>query len=151
MRTIGIALFLVTCIGLVGSATPVSAELLSAKSMVIAILADDLFIGEAEGHLSGSGTLAIHSQQDPRLTCLGEFTSTAELGGSGELHCSDGTTATFHFRRLTIFCGYGEGSFSRGPMSFAYGLSVEEASSYLKLPQGKKLTHNGAESGLVLN
>jgi hypothetical protein len=119
--------------------------------MVIAILADDLFIGEAEGHLSGAGTLAIHSQHDPTLTCLGDFTSSAELGGSGQLHCSDGTTATFHFRRLNMFCGYGDGSFSRGSMSFAYGLSVEEASPYLKLPQGKKLTHNGTELGLVSN
>jgi hypothetical protein len=50
-----------------------------------------------------------------------------------------------------MFCGYGEGSFSRGSMSFAYGLSVEEASPYLKLPQGKKLTHNGTEPGLVSN
>jgi hypothetical protein len=151
MRTIGFALLLVTCIGLAGSATTVNADLLSAKGMVIAILAGDLFIGEAEGHLSGAGTLVIHSQQDPTLTCLGEFTSTAELGGSGELHCSDGTTATFHFQRLTIFCGYGEGSFSRGPMSFAYGLTVEEANPYLRLPQGKKLTHNGTEPNLVSN
>jgi hypothetical protein len=150
MRTTGIALF-VTCIGLAGSAAPVSGELMSAKGMVIAILADDLFIGEAEGHLSGAGTLAIHSQQDPTLTCLGEFTSTAELGGSGELHCSDGTTATFHFQRLTMFCGYGDGSFTRGPMSFAYGLTVEEAGPYLKLPRGKKLAGNATGAGLVSN
>ena len=150
MRIIGIAV-LVACIGLAGSVTPVSGELLSAKRTVIAILADDLFIGEAEGHLSGAGTLAIHWQQDPKLTCLGQFTSTAELGGSGALHCSDGTTANFHFQRLTMFCGYGYGSFSRGPMSFVYGLTVEEARPYLKLPQGKKLTHNGLEPGLASN
>jgi len=48
-----------------------------------------------------------------------------------------------------MFCGYGDGSFSRGSMSFAYGLSVEEAAPYQKLPQGKKLTHSGAEPGLV--
>lgn len=141
----------VACIGLAGFATSVSGELLSAKGMVIAILADDLFLGEAEGHLSGAGTLAIHSQKDPALTCLGDFTSSAELGGSGQLHCSDGTTATFHFQRLNMLCGYGEGSFSRGSMSFAYGLSAEEASHYLKLPQGMKLTHNGSEPGLVSN
>ena len=151
MRTIEIAL-LITCVGLVASATPVSGELLSAKGMVIAILANDLFIGEAEGHLSGAGTLAIRSQQDPTLTCLGEFTSSAELGGSGKLHCSDGTTATFHFARSGIFCRAtgGEGSFSRGPMSFAYGLSVEEASPYLKLPQVGG-GYNGTEPGLVSN
>ena len=69
MRKILITVF-VACIGLAGSAAPAGAGLLSATGMVIAILADDLFVGEAEGHLSGAGTLAIHSQQDPDLTCL---------------------------------------------------------------------------------
>jgi len=117
--------------------------------MVIAIVADDLFVGEAEGHLSGAGTLAIHSQKNPALTCLGEFTSSAALGGTGQLRCSDGTTATFHFKRLSVFRGYGAGSFSRGAMSFAYGFTADDAAPYLKLPEGKKLAHNGTELELV--
>jgi hypothetical protein len=60
-----------------------------------------------------------------------------------------GTTATFHFQRLSVFRGYGVGSLSRGSMSFAYGLTAEEAGSYLKLPEGKKLTHNGTELKLA--
>ncbi|HEV2008041.1 MAG TPA: hypothetical protein VGQ88_04885 [Burkholderiales bacterium] len=116
---------------------------------MIAILADDLFLGEAEGHLSGAGTLAIRSQKNPGLTCLGQFTSSAELGGSGDMFCSDGTTATFHFQRLNAFRGHGVGSSSRGSMSFAYGLTAEAAAPYLKLPEGKKLTHNGTELALV--
>lgn len=68
---------LAACIGLAGSATVAGAGLFSATSRVIAILADDLFVGEAEGHLSGAGTLAIHAQKDPDLTCLGQFTSGA--------------------------------------------------------------------------
>ena len=47
------------CIGLAGSATLAGAGLFSATGEVIAILTDDLFVGEAEGHLSGAGTLAI--------------------------------------------------------------------------------------------
>ena len=140
---------LVACIGLAGSATPASAGLFSATRMVIAILADELFVGEAEGHLSGAGTLAIRSQENPELTCLGQFTSSAELGGSGQMQCSDGATATFHFQRLTVFRGYGAGSFSRGSMSFAYGLSAEEAGPYLRLPAGKKLRHSGTALTLV--
>ena len=138
-----------TCIGLAGSATPADAGLLSATGIVIAILADDLFVGEAEGHLSGAGTLVIRSQKNPDLTCLGQFTSSAVLGGSGRMHCSDGATATFHFQRLSVFRGHGVGSFSRGAMSFAYGLTAEEAGPYLKLPEGKKLTYNGKELKLV--
>lgn len=140
---------LAACIGLAGSTTLAGAGLFSASRMVIAIVADDLFVGEAEGHLSGAGTLAIHSQKDPALTCLGQFTSSAALGGSGQMHCSDGTTATFHFQRLSVFRGYGVGSFSRGSMSFTYGFTAEDAAPYLKLPEGKKLAHNGTELKLV--
>jgi hypothetical protein len=140
---------LAACIGLASSATLAGAELFSATRMVIAILADSLFVGEAEGHLSGAGTLAIHSQKNPDLTCLGQFTSSAALGGSGQMHCSDGTTATFHFQRLSVFRGHGAGSSSRGSMSFAYGLTAEEAEPYLKLPRGKKLGHNGTALALV--
>jgi len=140
---------LAVCIGLAGSTTLAGAGLFSAIRMVIAIVADDLFVGEAEGHLSGAGTLAIHSQKNPALTCLGEFTSSAALGGTGQLRCSDGTTATFHFKRLSVFRGYGAGSFSRGAMSFAYGFTADDAAPYLKLPEGKKLAHNGTELELV--
>ena len=140
---------LVACIGLAGSATLAGAGLFSATRTVIAILADDLFVGEAEGHLSGAGTLVIHSQKNRDLICLGEFTSSAVLGGSGQMRCSDGATATFHFQRLSVFRGYGVGSFSRGAMSFTYGLTAGEAGPYLKLPEGKRLMHNGAELALV--
>jgi len=135
--------------GLAAAATLAGAGLFSATGAVIAILAGDLFVGEAEGHLGGAGTLAIHSQKNPGLKCRGQFTSSAELGGSGQMQCSDGATATFHFQRLTVFRGYGGGSFSRGSISFAYGLSAEEAGPYLKLPPGKKLTYNGKELELV--
>ncbi|MEK6245941.1 MAG: hypothetical protein AABM33_15770 [Pseudomonadota bacterium] len=140
---------LAACIGLAGSATPAGAALFSATGKVIAILAGDLFVGEAEGHLSGAGTLAIRSQKNPDLTCLGQFTSSAELGGSGQMHCSDGATATFQFQRLSVFRGYGVGNFSRGSMSFAYGFTADQAGPYLKLPEGKKLTRNGTELALV--
>jgi len=123
--------------------------LFSVTGSVIAILAGELFLGEATGHYNGSGTLAIHSQRHPATTCVGDFTSSAELGGKGQLHCTDGTTSTFHFKRLSIKRGYGEGSTNRGPMSFAYGLSVDEARPHLNLPDSKKLEHNGTELELV--
>jgi hypothetical protein len=147
MRKFSTAL-LAASLGLAGWATPSDAEL-SAKGKVIAILAGDLFMGEAVGHLSGAGTLAIHSQKNPALTCHGHFTSSAALGGAGEMHCSDGATATFSFKRLNIFRGYGVGSFSRGAMSFTYGLAAEDARPYLALPEGKKLSGSGTELALV--
>lgn len=140
---------LAVCIGITGWAALAGAGLFSAKGRVIAILAGHLFVGEAEGHLSGAGTLAIHSQKNPGLTCVGQFTSSAELGGSGQMRCSEGTTATFRFQRLSLRRGYGAGSFGRGSMSFAYGLTAEEARPYLRLPEGKKLMHNGTQLELV--
>jgi hypothetical protein len=122
------------------------AGLFSATGEVIAILDGELFVGEAEGHLNGAGTLAIRSQKDPALTCAGQFTSSAALGGKGELRCSDGSVSTFQFKRLSVRRGHGTGSFSRGgSMSFAYGLTVDEARPYLELPTGKKLTHDGTQ------
>jgi len=140
---------LVAGLGLAGSPALVEAGLFSATGKVIAILAGSLFVGVAEGHLNGAGTLSIHSKADPSVTCHGQFTSSAELGGKGQLECSDGATATFHFQRLTVFRGHGAGETSRGAMSFSYGLSAEEAGPFLKLPGGKKLTGSGTTLALV--
>src|SRR5688572_19628961 len=147
--TTAIISILTACIGLAVSAMPAAAGPLSATRPVIAIVAGELFVGEAKGHLDGAGTLAIHSQKDPALKCVGQFTSSALLGGSGELQCSDGTGATFSFQRASIFRGHGSGNFLRGPMSFAYGYSAEEAAPYLKLPASKKLRLDGTVLTLV--
>jgi len=136
---------LVAWLGLAGPALAPAAGIFSRTGTVIAILADELFLGEATGHLSGAGTVSIHSQKTPSLTCAGQFTSSALLGGSGHMRCTDGASATFKFQRLNIFRGYGVGDFSRGSMSFAYGLTAEQAEPYLKLPKGKKLAQNGME------
>lgn len=139
----------VVFIGLAGPTTPASANLFSATGAVIAILNGELFVGEAEGHLDGAGTITIRAQKKPSLTCLGEFTSSAKLGGIGQLRCSDGATGSFHFKRLSVFRGHGAGVSTRGPMSFSYGMSAEEAAPYLLLPGGKKFSPAGTELTLV--
>jgi hypothetical protein len=141
----------IASIGLAGSAVPASAGLLSKTGAVIAIMGGELFTGTAEGHLNGAGTLAIQSQRDASLTCKGNFTSSAELGGKGKLNCSDGSSSTFQFKRLNLYQGHGGGTFSKnkGAMSFAYGLNAEEAKPYLKVPKGKKLQGKGERLELV--
>lgn len=137
-------------LGVAALASPAAgAGLFSATGNVIAILDGELFVGAAEGHLNGAGTLLIRSQKNPALTCTGDFTSSAALGGSGQLACSDGATSAFRFQRINAFRGHGIGSFSRGAMSFSYGLTYEEARPYLQLPDGKKLMHNGVELAMV--
>ena len=132
-----------------GTVAVAHAGIFSAKGAVIAIAADDVYVGEAEGHLDGSGTVTIRSQKNPDFKCAGDFTSSAELGGAGILQCSDRTTAEFKFKRLTVYRGYGAATFKWGEMSFAYGFSPEEAARYLKLPTNKTLARNGTEIALI--
>jgi hypothetical protein len=135
--------------GLAGWASPAGSGVFSATGPVIAILAGDLFLGEAKGNLDGSGTISIQSRTKPDVTCRGQFTSSAKLGGIGFLRCSDNATATIQFQRLSILRGYGTGSSSRGQMSFTYGLSANESEPYLKLPPGKALRLVGKDLVLV--
>ena len=135
--------------GLAGWAGAAGAGLFSAIGPVIAIIADDVFVGEAEGHLDGSGTFRIQSRTRPGLNCRGQFTHSAEFGNAGRMQCSDGATGTFQFQRLTILRGYGIGSVSRRSMSFTYGLSSMESGPYLKLPRGKTLRLDGKDLLLV--
>jgi len=121
----------------------------SATGPVIAILADELYLGEAVGYLTGSGTLTIQSQKNAAVSCRGEFTSSAELGGKGQLKCSDGATGTFQFERLTVRRGHGDGSTTRGAMSFTYGLTLAESVSYLKVPAGKRLVQGSTGVQLI--
>jgi len=129
--------------------SPAEAGFFSSTGPVIAIFADKLFQGEAEGNLDGSGTIKIHSNTKPSVMCSGQFTSSAELGGVGNLKCSDSSTATIKFQRLSIFSGYGTGSSSKGPMCFTYGLNAVESRPYLKLPPGKALILDGKNLMLV--
>ena len=99
--TVAIALLL---FGLATLVSPASAAgLFSATGNVIAILDGELFVGEAEGHLNGAGTLSIRSQKNPALTCAGNFTSSAGVVATYE--SSPGTARTFCSRcgtRLTF-------------------------------------------------
>lgn len=136
---------------LAGWASPAGAGLLSGNGPVIAIFAGNLYLGRAEGNLDGSGTIAIRSQAGPDVGCRGEFTSSAEHGGTGkgELRCSDGATATVQFKRLSLVRGYGTGRSNRGALSFTYGLSAAESKPYLRLPRGKALAGDGSDLALV--
>ena len=136
-------------LGFAEGANVAAAELFSKTGPVIAIMANDLFLDEAEGHLSGAGTIAIRSQRSPDVACVGQFTSSAELGGSGEMRCSNGATGTYHFKRLSLEKGYGVGSYRRRAMSFTYGLTADESEPYLKLPAGKRLERKGNTLALV--
>src|SRR5215472_4104867 len=97
----------------------------SASAPVIAIMYDDLFVGETVGYLNGTGTIDVHSALDSGKRCVGSFHYTASHAGTAKLQCNDGADAEISFNALTTLSGYGYGRTSRGPVSFTYGLTPE--------------------------
>ena len=143
-----ITLAVMAAMGSAGWISAANAEL-TATRKVIAIIGGDLYVGTAVGNLKGAGILNVRSQIDSSVTCKGEFTSSKELGGAGELRCSDGATSAFKFTRVDVFHGHGSGSFSRGTMSFTYGMTLAESLPYLALPAGKKFSTQNEVLALV--
>lgn len=123
--------------------------LFTASAPVIAIMYDDLFVGEAIGHIDYTGTIDMHSALDAGKRCVGEFRYTGSHSGVANLQCNDGTTARISFNALSMLSGYGYGRTTRGPVSFTYGLTPEEAGKYLTLPTGKKLVRRQSGPALV--
>lgn len=113
--------------------------LTSATAPVLAILSDDLFTGEAVGYMDRTGTIAIQSVLDPNLKCVGSFRYTGSKVGVANVRCNDGAEADLSFNGLSMLSGYGYGRTSRGPASFTFGLTPEQAVQYLTLPKGKQL------------
>lgn len=113
--------------------------LFSATAPVIAILHDDLFLGEAEGYMDRTGTISIQSAVNPDVKCIGNFRYTGSKVGVAEVRCNDGAEAALSFNALSTLSGYGYGKSSRGPASFTFGLTPEQASGYLTLPKGKQI------------
>lgn len=136
-----LAIVLVTTVTMSACANQAGSRmgLFSATAPVIAILADDLFVGETEGYADRSGKITVQSQVQPDIRCIGQFAYTSSSSGSGSMQCNDGTSVLFQFQSLTLLSGYGFGNSARGPISFTYGLTPEESTQYLKLPQRKRL------------
>ena len=109
--------------------------LFTAKSPVAVTIKGDVFVGWAVGDMSGSGTIDIQSAINLENTCVGEFryTSTWSMVGKGTVSCKDGSQGQFNFKGLTNLKGYGYGSSNRGPVTFTYGMTAEEAAKYLKM------------------
>jgi hypothetical protein len=106
---------------------------------VIAILNDNLYIGEGVAHIDRTGSITLRSVVDPKDRCVGSFRFTSLETGLADMRCDDGVEAQLSFNALSVFRGYGSGSTLRGPASFTFGLSPEEAAVHLTVPQGKKL------------
>lgn len=140
MKTIASATLVLGCL-LSGCANESGARmgLFSATAPVIAVLADDLFTGEAVGYVDRTGTITATSVKNPDIKCIGSFRYTGSKTGTASMRCNDGAEAELTFHGLSTLSGYGYGKTSRGPASFTFGLTAEQAAEYLKIPEGKRL------------
>ena len=122
--------------------------LLTTTAPVVAIVAGDLYTGEAVSYIDGSGTIRLKSSLSPDRECIGVFRYESEQLGAGDIDCSWGAHTTFQFRALNTLAGYGFGRTGKNDVSFTYGMTLEQAEPYLRLPSGKKLRTQ--DSGPVL-
>jgi hypothetical protein len=95
-----------------------------------------------------TGTIDMTSVVDPSLKCVGQFRYTGSKTGVATVRCNDGAVAELSFNGLSTLSGYGYGKTSRGPASFTFGLTPEQAAKYLTLPKGKQLIKR--DKGTVL-
>lgn len=122
--------------------------LFSATAPVVAIIADDAFEGEAVGYMDRSGTIEMRSVTDPEVRCAGDFRYTGKRSGRGLIRCNDGSAAEINFNSISSVSGYGYGATNRGPVSFTYGLTPEDAIEYLRAPEGKAVRINNGRAQL---
>src|SRR5262245_37505512 len=121
------------------SAEETRSRLFSVTLLVIAILHDDLFVGEVIGYIDRTGTIDLRSALAPITKCVGSFRYTGPKTGLADMRCDDGVQVILSFNVLSIFSGYGYGNTSVGPASFTFGLDPEEAASHLMFPHGRRL------------
>jgi hypothetical protein len=136
-----ILLSLISTLALGGCANQAGARmgLLTTTMSVVAMVAGDLYTGQSVSYIDGTGIMKLKSSTTPDRECTGDFRFESERLGVGDFECSGGTRVTFQFRALSTLTGYGFGRTRQGEVSFAYGMTAEQAEPYLRLPSGKKL------------
>jgi hypothetical protein len=112
-------------------------RLLSSSSPAVAVVNDTVLTGTAVLFTDRSGTLNLESDTEPLLKCMGNLRYTATQTGTVSLKCSDGTESLMTFTAISETKGYGSGKTARGMAGFTFGLDMDEAAAYLKMPAGR--------------
>ena len=139
--------FAVIALALSGCVNPAGARmsLFTTTMPMVAIVGAEAFAGESVGNIDGTGTIQLKGVSRPECECGGDFHYQSDRLGVGTIRCTDGTDALFQLRALGTLTGYGFGRAKSGDVSFVYGLTLEQAQPYLKLPPGKKLQRKDNE------
>lgn len=121
----------------------------SVTAPVVAIVHDDMYVGEATGYMDRTGVIRVTSTTKPDVSCFGDFRYLAAKSGKGNMRCNDGNVAEFDFYGLSMTSGYGLGQSTKGVVSFTFGLDADEAAPYLKLPENQRLQNKEGKLTLL--
>lgn len=106
-------------------ATCAALLLLAGCSLTLPVQGDfnkgqEKFLGQATGHMDGSGTLSMVTESG--INCMGEFQyADSRVSGAGTFECEDGRHGTFNFTSNGT-SGVGFGKTNKGePFKFAFG------------------------------
>ncbi len=114
-------------------------RLFSTKLDAILIINNQLLHGSVVLIPDRTGTVAFNADKGPITSCFGSIRYTATNAGRVDVHCNDGAAAVLPYTLLGETRGYGYGSTDAGPASLVFGLSNQDAKSYLAIPTGKML------------
>jgi hypothetical protein len=127
-------------VGLVGCAKidGKARDWLASTAPSYAVVDGRLYEGTATLFNDRSGTLQLVAKQAPDKQCFGTLRYTATRSGTLLLQCSGGVETTLAFTALGASSAYATG----GTASLTWGLPIDSANAYLRLPEGQAPLEN---------
>lgn len=125
-------------------------RLFSSSSDALAIVNGQLLRGTVKLVPDRTGTVSLSGDKGSIQSCFGALHFTATQAGSIDLRCNDGSDVALRFVLLSDSRGYAYGQTTQGPASLSFGLSNDQAISYLKLSEPHKLVEVGKDKTLEL-
>jgi hypothetical protein len=114
-------------------------RLVSTRVDAFAVINGRLLTGDVILIPDRTGRVILATDADPAMTCMGAMRYTASVSGEMDLSCGDGTSTRLRYSLITETRGYAYGASALGPISVAFGLPFQEATAYLRIPDGKRL------------
>lgn len=113
-------------------------DLLATSATSYAVLDGMLYEGTVTTNYGDRfGTLQFAAKAAPGQVCAGTMRYTATSSGTAMLQCTGGVEVMLSFTALGASSGFGYGSTVKGPASFTWGMSIQNANAYLRFPEGQ--------------
>lgn len=109
-----------------------------------AVLDGHILLGRANFPSEREGTIELQAQDRPHLSCFGPLRYTSSTAGVVSLSCNDGRSVRLAFQALSTLSGSGRAALGSGELALTYGLSPDQAASYLAVPASHLLPATGS-------